>query len=54
MKLNKKGWGYQMMFTLMGLIIFALLIASYYIYKYYNELENLSNVKEVVIKETVK
>ena len=38
MKLNKKGWGFKMMLFLMGLLIFALLIAVYFIYKFYNEM----------------
>lgn len=38
MKLNNNGWGYRMMALLMGILIFFLLIAIYYIYNYYGEI----------------
>lgn len=41
MKLNKNGWGFKMMLFLMGLLIFALLIAIYFIYKFYSEINFL-------------
>ena len=44
MKLNKKGWGFKMMLFLMGLLIFALLIAIYFIYKFYIEIGSLSGI----------
>lgn len=44
MKLNKKGWGFKMMLFLMGLLIFALLIAVYFIYEFYNEMNLASRI----------
>lgn len=48
MKLNKKGWGFKMMLFLMGLLIFALLIAIYFIYKFYSEIDTLSRIIKAV------
>lgn len=36
MKLNNHGWGYGMMFLLMSILVLFLLIAIYFIYKYYD------------------
>lgn len=38
MKLNNYGWGYRMMTILMAVLVGFLLIASYYIYNYYNKI----------------
>ena len=43
MKLNKKGWGFRMMFFLMGTLIFFLLLAIYLIYNYYNNIVKLDS-----------
>ncbi|MDD4705792.1 MAG: hypothetical protein PHS24_01075 [Bacilli bacterium] len=39
MKLNNKGWGYRMMIFLMIILSTFLLVAIYYIYRYYNTIE---------------
>lgn len=44
MKLNKNGWGYQMLALLMGLIIFALLVATYLIYNYLGKIKTDRNI----------
>ncbi len=35
MKLNNRGWGYGEMAILMSILIIFLIIAIYYIYKFY-------------------
>lgn len=50
MKLNKNGWGFKMMLFLMGLLIFALLIAIYFIYKFYSEINFLSGIIVKVVE----
>lgn len=50
MKLNTKGWGFKMMLFLMGLLIFALLIAVYFIYKFYSEINSLSGIIAKVVE----
>ena len=50
MKLNKKGWGFKMMLFLMGLLIFVLLIAIYFIYKFYSEIDSLSGIIVKVVE----
>lgn len=39
MKLNNKGWGYRMMIFLMTILCVFLLIAIYFIYRYYDTFE---------------
>lgn len=51
MKLNRKGWGFKMMLFLMGLLIFALLIAIYFIYKFYIEIDSLSGIIVKVVSK---
>lgn len=48
MKLGNQGWGYRMMALLMSILIIALLIASYYIYKYYDQMKNIGNNIQMV------
>ena len=50
MKLNKNGWGFKMMLFLMGLLIFVLLIAIYFIYKFYSEIDSLSGIIVKVVE----
>lgn len=35
MKLNNRGWGYGEMAILMSILIIALIVAVYYIYRFY-------------------
>lgn len=51
MKLNKKGWGYRMMAFLMSILVISLLVASYYIYKFYDRMK--SDFNRVGIIEVV-
>ena len=39
MKLNNKGWGYRMMSFLMFILVSFLLIAVFYIYKFYDSMK---------------
>lgn len=49
MKINKNGWGFRMMLLLMGILIFALLVAIYYIYNYYDKIvDSFNNEIKVV------
>ena len=36
MKLNNQGWGYRMMIFLISILSLFLLIAIYFIYRFYN------------------
>lgn len=49
MKINKQGWGFRMMLLLMGILIFALLVAIYYIYNYYDKIINTFNTEMKVV-----
>lgn len=52
MKLNNHGWGYRMMAFLMSILAAFLLIAIYYIYKYYNNMpKNFMIVNSTFIGE---
>ncbi len=50
MKLNNKGWGYQMMTLLMSILIGFLLLASYYIYNYYDKMIENIHQSDYIIK----
>ena len=52
MKLNKRGWGYRMMALLMSILVIALLVASYYIYRFYDRMK--SDFNRVGIVEVVR
>ncbi len=39
MKLNKRGWGYGTMILLMTILCLFLIVAIYYIYRLYNNVE---------------
>ncbi len=43
MKLNKKGWGYLMMFALLFILITALIFAWYYAYETYKKIDEFEN-----------
>lgn len=49
MKINKQGWGFRMMLLLMGILIFALLVAIYYIYNYYDKIIDTFNTEMKVV-----
>lgn len=51
MKLNNNGWGYRMMTFLMSILVIALLIASYYIYRFYDQMKD--DVRRVGYVEVV-
>ena len=51
MKLNQKGWGFEMMAFLMSILICALYFAIYYIYKFYQNVPvNLVNNRICIIE----
>ena len=52
MKLNQRGWGYRMMAFLMSILVIALLVASYYIYRFYDRMK--SDFNRVGIVEVVR
>ena len=39
MKLNNNGWGYLMMIFLMVILCLFLLVAAYFIYRFYNNFD---------------
>lgn len=54
MKLNNNGWGYQMMTLLMSILIVFLLVASYYIYNYYDKMiDSIPQADYIVVGEIV-
>lgn len=54
MKLNNHGWGYRMMTLLMTILIGFLLVASYYIYNYYNKISKSSSQQGFFVVERLK
>ena len=52
MKLNNNGGGYQMMTLLMSILIGFLLVASYYIYNYYDKMiDSIPQADYIVVGE---
>ena len=50
MKLNNNGWGYRMMALLMGILVFFLLVAIYYIYNYYDDITKSINTNNYIVR----
>ncbi|MDD2504759.1 MAG: hypothetical protein PHF21_00625 [Bacilli bacterium] len=55
MKLNNNGWGYGMMIILMSILFVFLLIAIYFIYRFYSNFEQnyLPNINQVCIVSNI-
>ena len=51
MKLNKRGWGLAEMMLITSLLFILLLVASYFIYSFYNSLDG-KDVKEYYLLES--
>lgn len=49
MKLNNKGWGYRMMALLMTILVIFLIVAIFFIYKFYTNVgKNIINNPEYI------
>ena len=54
MKLNNKGWGLTQMLIMTAVLFFLLLLVSYYIYIFYNSLDERGGTKYFVLESTLK
>lgn len=51
MKLNNQGWGYRMMIFLMSILSLFLLLAVYFLYRFYNNFNTQEYQNKVTITE---
>lgn len=54
MKLNKKGWGLTQMLIMSAILLFLLLVVSYYIYIFYNGLDERGGTKYFALESKLK
>ncbi len=52
MKLNNKGWGYRMMVFLMTILCSFLLVAIYFVYKYYETISKSYQTSIPIVRKS--